>query len=250
MPSRFGSPRGSIPRILREAGEVADARMRAVQRYLDDFTAIDDASKHQVGGGGRLTRTQFQALLQGNPDFQQQIANRWLFSNQAEKDALLKQLREVFPEEMSKATGGVPGPVIPPEQQGTGLGGAPQGAAPVGPQPQPGAAPLPQLSTPGALEALPPVPPGPPGPSAAMAGPPLNATPVLPVPGIPGMPPTPAPPGAPGAAIPPPGVGGAPLPAPGVPPFPPPPLPGQLPPAPRPGPPGAPGPIAAAARMV
>jgi len=198
MPSRFGSPRGSIPRILREAGEIADARMRSVQKYLDDFTAADDP-KDQVGGGGRLPRTDFVALLRSSPDFQQQVANRWAFANAKEREALLRVLRQAFPQEMAAQVAQVPGGAIPPEQQGTGLGGPPQGAAPVGPQPQPGAAPMGVPGSPGA--------------------PPPGA-------GAPGMPPAPTMPtgpvlGAPPAPPPPPGmppVGG--LPAPGMAPVP------------------------------
>lgn len=182
MPSRFGSPRGSIPRILREAGEISDARMRSVQKYLDDFTATDDP-KNAIGGGVRLTRRDFAGLLQQSPDFQQQVANRWVFATPKEREALIAVLREAFPERMAAAVGQVPGGPIPPEQQGTGLGGAPQGAAPVGPQPAPGAAP--------------------PGLPPEMGG-----TPLVPAPTMPAGPPmgAPGPPGMP-ATLPPPALG-------------------------------------------
>ena len=206
VPSRFGSPRGSIPRILREAGEIADARMRSVQKYLDDFTAADDP-KDQVGGGGRLPRRDFVALLRQSPDFRQQIANRWAFANAKERETLLTVLREAFPAEMAAQVAQVPGGAIPPEQQGTGLGGPPQGAAPVGPQPAPGAAPPgvpgagPPPPAPGAPPMLPPTMPtgpvlgAPPGPPAPPGMPPIAGLPapgMAPVPGTPGpLPPQP-----------------------------------------------------------
>lgn len=233
VPSRFGSPRGSIPRILREAGEIADARMRSVQRYLDDFTAADDP-KDQVGGGGRLPRNDFVALLRSSPDFQQQVANRWAFATSKEREALLVVLRQAFPREMAAQVAQVPGGAIPPEQQGTGLGGPPQGAAPVGPQPQPGAAPPGALGPPGAP------PTGPGAPPPGMLPPTMPTGPVLgaPLPPPPGMPPI--------AGLPAPGM--APPPVPGMQPLGLP-LPGQgplVPPVPPVGPNAAPRPSLAA----
>jgi hypothetical protein len=243
-PARFGVPRGSLPRILTEAGEISDARMRSTLKYLDEFTAVEDPGKH-LGGGGRLTRAQFAQLLQQNPDFQQAIANRWVFSTEAEKKALVKQLQGLFPGTVAPSVGGVPGTAIPPEQQGTGLGGPPQGAAPVGPQPVPGLAP------PGASVPAPPSG-GPGGPPIGPPGPGLP--PGLPMPPGPGVPL--APPGGPPGPIPPgliPVPPAGPLPVapgmpPGLPPGPPlgPPFPA---PPPLPAPPGAPAP-SLAARLV
>jgi hypothetical protein len=201
VPSRFGSPRGSIPRILRDAGEIADARMRSVQRYLDDFTAADDP-QDQIGGGARLARRDFVALLRQSPDFQQQVANRWVFASQKERDALLGVLREAFPAETAPSTTNIPAGATPATQTGTGLGGPPQGASPVGPQASPGGAPP-------ALGAPPPGPPRPPGgaplpPPTTPAGPPLGAPPVA------APPPLPPGPGAPALA--PPGLGPLPVP--------------------------------------
>jgi hypothetical protein len=201
VPSRFGVPRGSLPRILTEAGDIADARMRTVMRYLDEYTALERPER-SLGGGGRLTRPQFRQLLVGNPDFQQAVANRWLFSDQREKDALLRQLRELFPEASGPALSSVPGTAVPPEQQGTGLGGPPQGAAPVGPGPVPGLAPgAPPPSLTMAPPRSPPAVPGPlplpPGAAVPLAGPggPPGSLPPLPVP--PGPPPGPLPPTVP-----------------------------------------------------
>lgn len=185
MPSRFGSPRGSVPRILREAGEVADARLRSVQKYLDDFTATDDPAD-QVGGGTRLSRGDFVALLHQSPDFQQQIANRWVFATPREREALLTVLRQAFPQEMARAVAGVPEAPIPPEQQGTGMGGPPQGAGPLGPQPGLGAAPtVPPVAapTPGGAPP-PPVPTEPAGPTLGTSPLP-SPTVTLPPPGLP-----------------------------------------------------------------
>src|SRR5262245_9105696 len=114
MPSRFGEPRGSIPRILSDAGEIADARLKSLMRYTDEYVAVDRPQR-TLGGGGRLTRAQFQTLLTQNPGFQQAVANRWLFSDQREKDALLKQLRELFPDAVGPAATSIPGSPIPPE---------------------------------------------------------------------------------------------------------------------------------------
>ena len=41
MPARFGAPRGSIPRMLKEASEIAEARMSTVLKYLDDYTSTE-----------------------------------------------------------------------------------------------------------------------------------------------------------------------------------------------------------------
>jgi hypothetical protein len=212
VPSRFGVPRGSLPRILQEAGEIADARMRTVMRYLDEYTALERPER-SLGGGGRLTRPQFRQLLVGNPDFQQAVANRWLFSDQREKDALLRQLRELFPEASGPTVSSIPGTAIPPQEQGTGLGGPPQGAAPVGPGPVPGLAPAPlapllPAAPPPILPALAPGPPPmgvmpagplplPPGAAVPLAGPggPPGSLPPLPLP--PGPPPGPLPPTVP-----------------------------------------------------
>ena len=187
MPSRFGSPRGSIPRILREAGEIADARMKSVQRYLDDFTAADDP-KDQVGGGKKLARRDFVALLKQSPDFQQSIANRWAFASAKERETLLTVLREAFPQETGPAALQIPRSPIPQAETGTGLGGPPQGAGPVGaaPLPQPGAAPAPGPSAPA------------PPPPAMMPPPPaMPGGPVLGAPMPPGPPPVTLPPTGP-----------------------------------------------------
>jgi len=214
VPSRFGSPRGSIGRILKEAGEISDARLRATIRYLDDFTSIEDHPDKQIGGGGRLTRAEFTAMLQQQPDFRQQLANRWLFATAPERDKLLAQLRDAFPGQ-GRAALGVPGlddSGIPDDQMGTGLGGPPQGATPVGPQPGMGMAPTPPEGS------SPSLPPGPgemvqPG-GAAPVGPPGPAP-------LPGEAPTAGgmPPASPTANTPIPQIGprGVPLPGPGNP---------------------------------
>jgi hypothetical protein len=217
-PSRFGTPRGSLPRILTEAGEIADNRLRTTMKLLDEFTdASSPKGTAPVGGGGRLNRQDFTTLLTNNPDFQQQIANRWMFATPDERGRLLKAIREAFPDQMAAGVGGdVPG-AIPSEEMGTALGGPPQGAAPVGPQPQPGAAPSPAVPPgPGAAPAGPlppggPMPPGPPGPPPppmiGQPGPIGQRIPPVPVPmpmpsQMPGMPPGMVmPPGTPGMPV-------------------------------------------------
>jgi len=217
MPSRFGSPRGSLPRILKEAGEIADARMQATQKYLDDFTTADDP-KDQIGGGAKLSRQAFVALLRQSPDFRQQVANRWVFANADERAKLLETLRQAFPDQTSGMGLGPPPSPIPSAQTGTGMGGPPQGAGPVGPQPSPGGAPG---GPPGAPPPLPPspLPAGGPLPPGAMGagGPPPGPPPL----GLGGPPPAP-PPVLPPNALPPPVPGGGtpqpPPPPPGIPP--------------------------------
>lgn len=190
MPSRFGTPRGSLPRILAEAGEIADARMRLTAKLLDEFTdATSSKGVSPMGGGGRLSSRDFKALLQASPEFREQVAHRWLFATPDERTKLLKEIGDVFPTAPGPGvTASVP-EAIPAEEQGTALGGAPQGAAPVGPQPGVGAAPVP--AGPPALPA-----PGVP----AVGGPPMPAPmppgigPAAPAPG--GPPPAMAPPAA------------------------------------------------------
>jgi len=167
MPSRFGNPRGSIGRILKEAGEISDARLRSTMAYLDDFTSVEDNPQKQIGGGGRLTRGQYTAMLQQSPDFRQQLANRWLFATPTERDSLLVHLREAFPGQ-GRAALGVPGlddTGIPDDQTGTGLGGPPQGGqalgAGLGPAPMAGAAPVPPMGPPPPLDMNAAGPPGP-----------------------------------------------------------------------------------------
>jgi hypothetical protein len=175
--------------------------MRSVLSYLDDFTAVDDPKK-QIGGGGRLNRAQFTALLHQSPDFRQQVTNRWLFATPDEREKLLAQLREAFPGQGRTALG-IPDGAVPLDQSGTGLGGPPQGAAPVGPQPGVGAAPVPSGLAPG-----PPAPAGPPTGAAPL--PPGGPSAALPMPGPPSLPVLPGPPGplGPEAApfVPPPGL--------------------------------------------
>jgi len=211
VPSRFGTPRGSLPRILSEAGDIADARMKLLLKHIDEFTQVTQPAKHAVGGGQRLTNSQFQALLLTNPDYQQSIANRWLFSTPGEREALLRQLRDLFPEQTmtgpgapppdtgagpTGATGHVPAPVVPPHEQGTGMGGPPQGAGPVGPQPAPGLAPPGPLpgAPPGPLPIGGPLPMAPPPPGPPPLGPPPGPLPPLPPPVLPPAPPPMAPP--------------------------------------------------------
>lgn len=172
--------------------------MRSVLAYLDDFTAVDDPKK-QIGGGGRLNRAQFTALLHQSSDFRQQVANRWLFATPDEREKLLGQLREAFPGQGRTALG-IPDGAVPLDQSGTGLGGPPQGAAPVGPQPGVGAAPVPPGPAPG--------PPAPAGPPTGAAPLPPGAPPsALPVPGPPALPGPPGPLGPEAAPfVPPPGL--------------------------------------------
>lgn len=219
MPSRFGTPRGSLPRILTEAGEIADARIRSTMKLVDEFTdATSTKGGAPVGGGGRLARADFRTLLQSNPQFQQQVANRWQFATPDERGRLLAEIRRVFPETPGEAVLGDVPEAIPAEEMGTGLGGPPQGAAPVGPQPGQGLAPAvpqPQPQPPGPAPVPPPMPPpiGPGAPGPVPPGGPGG-------PGLPPMPPPMPPPIGPGptglppaAAVLPPGVApGMPLP--------------------------------------
>jgi hypothetical protein len=235
MPSRFGNPRGSIGRILKEAGEISDARLRSTMAYLDDFTSVEDNPQKQIGGGGRLTRGQYTAMLQQSPDFRQQLANRWLFATPTERDSLLVHLREAFPGQ-GRAALGVPGlddTGIPDDQTGTGLGGPPQGGqalgAGLGPAPMAGAAPVPPMGPPPPLDMNAAGPPGPAGPGlpasspAPVGGPP--GAPSVPIPqigprgvpmGTPGAPGLPGPGDPANLALPAPGLGPPTLPPPPV----------------------------------
>ena len=176
MPSRFGSPRGSIPRILREAGEISDARMRSVQKYLDDFTATDDP-KAQIGGGTRLTRNDFGRLLQSSPDFQQQVANRWVFATPREREALLVVLRDAFPERMAPPWARCPVAPSRRSSRAPGWAARPRGLARSAPRPSPGPRPVrPPRQAPGAPPPVPTMPAGPvmghrPRPGAALLPP-------------------------------------------------------------------------------
>ena len=230
--SRFGNPRGSVPRIVAEAADLAEQRLSLTMKLLDDATTAGKVGT--LGGGTRLQYDAFRALLTSDEAFRQQVANRWLFASPKERERLLKEIQRVFPS--GKVTG---------TQEGMGSQGLPPET--VSPPPSPGGVPSGQMA-PGAEMGmglggpLPPPPPGAPPPPGVGAGmPPPLAAPPQPVAPLQQPLPLPMPPMAPGA---PPVLGLLP-PLPGGPPPPPPvgpdgqPLPPLTPPVPAlPVPPG------------
>lgn len=216
--SRFGAPRGSVPRIVAEAADLAEERLSLTMKLLDDATTAGKVGT--LGGGSRLAYDAFRALLVSDEGFRQQVANRWLFATPKERERLLLEIQRVFPAGRVTGTagagtgsaglppevtsppppsGGVPADQMQPgAEMGMGLGG-----------PAPGAMPQPGIPPPaGAGTGLPPAP--------AMPPPPVNPLQQLPPPM--GQPPLPG-----AAALP----GGPPPPVLGL-------MPGMLPP---PGPP-------------
>jgi hypothetical protein len=195
--SRFGAPRGSVPRIVAEAADLAEERLSLTMKLLDDATTAGKIGT--LGGGNRLAYDAFRALLTSDEGFRQQVANRWLFATPSERERLLQEIQRVFP--AGRVTGtaaagtgsaGLPPEVVSPPpspggvpadqrqpgaEMGMGLGGPLPGAAPAS-----GAAP-----PPGSGAGLPPAP----------AVPPLSVTPLQQLPPPPG--PLPMPPPAPGA---------------------------------------------------
>ena len=214
MTGRFGAPRGSIPRIVAEAADIAEQRLKLTSKLVDSFTEAGKVGT--LGGGSRLAYDAFRALLQSDQGFQQQIANRWLFSTPQEKKRLLEEIRRVFP--AGKATGtqeGMGSEGLPPEVIQPPGGLPPPGQMPPGAEmgmglggPAPGAAP----------------PPGAPPPAGVGSG----APPALPMPPPPQMPLQGAPPGSPPPVL---GLMG-PLPMPAPAPLPPQMTPGGPPPVP------------------
>lgn len=191
--SRFGAPRGSVPRIVAEAADLAEQRLSLTMKLLDDATTAGKVGT--LGGGTRLQYDAFRALLTSDEAFRQQVANRWLFASPKERERLLKEIQRVFP--AGKVTGtqagqgsqGLPPEVVspppssggvPPDQlapgaeMGMGLGGPTPGAAPL-----PGTAPPPGIGS--GLPPAPNVPPSPVTPLQQM--PPGAGLPVLPPPG-------------------------------------------------------------------
>lgn len=114
---RKGISRGLIPRILKDAGDISETRLKAAMRLQDELT--DVAPGDVLGAGGKLSRKDFRLLLASDQDTQARVMATWPFATEPERAAIrreLSRLEEAQPDAKNLPPSVVTGPNAVPQQ--------------------------------------------------------------------------------------------------------------------------------------
>jgi len=110
MPDRsaLSTPRGVLPRILAQAGEIAEAQQRLTLKLLDEMT--DSTHQRTLGKGRRLSRADYLTLLRDDPAMQERVLAKLPFATKEERAKLKRDLEALLP------------PPMPPGMAPAGMG--------------------------------------------------------------------------------------------------------------------------------